>query len=153
MPSGQERALGTDGYGGGRWLFMLDGVGMLGRRWGLGGFVAGGLRSASAENATATLSDKLLFVGPEVMLLAGDGSCRFPMVARAGYAGGTESLGGGGRWQSAPALGLEAGFLCLRFPVGAAAGALFAPAGAPGDQGRAWNMGSFHVSIVFHFQK
>jgi hypothetical protein len=153
MPSAQEGALATDGYAGGRWLFMLDGVGMLGRRWGLGGFLAGGLRSVSADNASAKLSDKLFFVGPEAMLLAGDGSCRFPLVGRVGYAGGAESLGSGGRWQSAPALGLEAGLLCLRFPVGAAAGVLFAPAGAPGDQGRAWNMGSFHVSIVFHFEK
>ncbi len=86
------------------------------------------------------------------MLLGGDGSWRFPIVARVGYAGGTESFRGGARWQSAPVFGLEAGVLWLEIPVGLAAGVLFAPAGAPGDQGRPWNMGSFHVSVVFHVE-
>lgn len=146
MPSAQETLLNTDGYGGGRWLGIVDVVGMPWRHWGVGGFVGGALRIRD------TLSDSLLFVGPEAMLLAGDGSWRFPIVARVGYAGGSESFHGRGRWQSAPVFGLEVGVLWLHFPVGLAAGALFAPAGAPGDQGLAWNMGSFYGSLVFHVE-
>ncbi len=147
MPSAQEQLLNKDGFSGGRWLAVLDVVGMPWRHWGLGGFVAGAVR-----NPDDTLSDHLDFVGAEAMLLAGHGSWQFPIVGRVGYAGGTESFNGKGRWQSAPLFGLEAGVLWLHFPVGLAAGALFAPAGAPGEQGEAWNMGSFYGLLVIHVE-
>lgn len=147
MPSAQEDLLNKDGYSGGRWLAVLDVVGMPWRHWGFGGFVAGAVR-----NPDNTLSDHLDFVGAEAMLLEADGPFRFPIVGRIGYAGGNESFNGKGRWQSAPVVGLEVGLFWLGFPFGVAGGALFAPTGAPGDQGRAWNMGSFYGSLVFHVE-
>lgn len=153
IPSAQETALNTDGYSGGRVLGMLDGVGMLGPRWGFGGFLGGATRNTRPTHDAPSLTDYLVFVGPEGVLLLGDGRWRFPLLVRVGYAGGTESFHGGGRWQSAPALGLEAGLLYVGFPIGLGVGGLFAPAGAPGDQGRSWDMGSFYLSVMFHVEQ
>lgn len=136
FPSAQEDALNTDGYGGGRWLGILDYASMLGPHWAIGGFLGGAIRSLHPDNAPANLTDHLVFVGPEAMFLAGAGKWRFPLVGRLGYAGGTESFHGAGRWQSAPVIGLEMGFLSVHFPIALDAGVLFAPTGAPGDQGR-----------------
>ena len=149
IPSAQERLLGKEGYSGGRWLGVLDGVGRMEGRFLLGGFIAGATRSVKPDVYGPPVTDDVVFVGVEGMLLAGDGSCRFPLVARLGYARGGESFHGNASSENAPAFGADVGMLCLHVPVGVSGGFLFAPAAAPGDLGGSWNMGSFHISVVF----
>lgn len=149
MPSAQQALMAKEGYTGWPALGLLDAAGRVYQRLLLGGFVAGTLRDSRPSGYDGPdLSEKTVFVGGEGMLLAGDGSCRFPLVARLGYARGGQSFHGSPRGENAPVFGAEVGLLCLHFPVGAAAGMLFAPAPPPGDLGRSWNMGLFHVSVV-----
>jgi hypothetical protein len=151
IDSEQEDLVEKEDYGGGRWFFLGDGVGMLSRHFGVGGFVGGSYRTSQPTSDAPTLTDSAWFIGPEgAALLIGD-NCGLLVALQLGFMRGTEQFNSGGAAENAFAYGGEAGLMCLKFPISFTAGALSAPANRPGQAGRSWNMGAIHLSLGFVF--
>jgi hypothetical protein len=148
--SEQNDALGKEGYGGSpRLIAMADGAWMVNEYFGIGAWGSYGYRTKQPSARSPELRESTWMLGIEAPIVFGStsNSFRLMLTPRIARAWSTLSLGNGGTANPTWAYGGDLGIYSPRLHFGAAMGYLAAPASAPGDLGRPYDLGGLYFLI------
>lgn len=151
-----NRLLTEVGYASFKFWAGFDGAYMVHPRIGIGGFLGMNRRASDPDGPTRSINTYSLFGGAQAPIhIWGERAYTFHVTPRLGLLGGSVSSeafslddeDAGGHAEYTAIFGALASFQSFTYHLGVSAGWLFAPAGRPGEAGRAHDFGGLFLGI------